>query len=85
MGLGMTLISIMFQAGQFVIEEKILMRYEIPPMRMIGLEGMFGIIFMFFWINVIGRIPCPSESMCSMNGTMEDPIAAFDEIFSNGI
>jgi hypothetical protein len=43
MGLVMILISIMIQATQFVVEEKILETYEISPMRMVGV-GIFWIV-----------------------------------------
>jgi drug/metabolite transporter (DMT)-like permease len=43
MGLVMILISIVIQATQFVVEEKILETYEISPMRMVGV-GIFWVV-----------------------------------------
>lgn len=31
-------------ASQFVIEEKIMGKYEVPPLEAVGLEGVFGLI-----------------------------------------
>lgn len=46
-GLTLTLLAQTFQASMLVIEEKYLSKYEIPPMQMVGLEGLFGSIIGF--------------------------------------
>ncbi|KAI8815377.1 hypothetical protein BJ742DRAFT_746394 [Cladochytrium replicatum] len=40
-----------FTAMQFVIEEKIMSRYEAPAIKVVGLEGIFGLI------SVLGGMP----------------------------
>lgn len=82
-GLSMVICSLVIQGGQFVLEEMILTRNEIPPQRMVGLEGMFGLVFIFVWMMVFSYIPCPSSSMCSLVSGVEDPIAATMQVFSN--
>ena len=41
-GVGMILISLIIQAGQFCLEESICAKYQISPIRMVGMEGQFG-------------------------------------------
>ncbi|KAG2224149.1 hypothetical protein INT45_000164 [Circinella minor] len=41
----------LFTASQFVIEEKILRRYHVTPVKAVGLEGSFGLV------SVLGALP----------------------------
>ncbi|KAL0140620.1 integral membrane protein [Mucor lusitanicus] len=43
-GVGLVLGAQIFTASQFVIEEKILVRYKVTPLKAVGLEGSFGLI-----------------------------------------
>lgn len=44
LGVGLVLGAQIFTASQFVIEEKILVRYKVTPLKAVGLEGSFGLI-----------------------------------------
>lgn len=44
LGVGLVLGAQVFTASQFVIEEKILIRYKVTPLKAVGLEGSFGLI-----------------------------------------
>ncbi|KAI9473406.1 MAG: hypothetical protein EXX96DRAFT_577827 [Benjaminiella poitrasii] len=44
MGVFLVLGAQIFTASQFVIEEKILVRYHVTPLKAVGLEGSFGLI-----------------------------------------
>jgi len=44
-------------AVQMVIEEKFLGKYDIPPLQVVGLEGMFGLTFTMFLLFVFYYIP----------------------------
>lgn len=85
LGLVLSVTSIICFGLQFIVEEKIQMTNEIPPMRMIGLEGLFGVLFMLMWINLSHFIPCPSQSLCNVYSSFEDIIPAVNQIFSNGL
>ena len=39
----LVLFAQIFTASQFVVEEKIMTRYSVPPLRAVGLEGIFGL------------------------------------------
>lgn len=42
-GVAMVLGAQIFTATQFVIEEKVMAKYSVPPLRAVGLEGTFGL------------------------------------------
>lgn len=45
LGLGLLLIAQVFCGGLFIAEEKILSDYYLDPLLVVGLEGMWGLIF----------------------------------------
>ena len=45
LGISLLLLSQFFSAGHWIIEEKYLMTYYIHPFRMVGLEGLWNILF----------------------------------------
>jgi len=61
------------------------MKYEVEPMRMVGVEGMFGTAFVFVWTMCFTYFPCPAITMCDMTSTMENPIAAVKQMSSNWV
>jgi len=44
-GIGLCLGAQVFQASMLVYEEKIMSKYTVPPLLVVGMEGTFGIIF----------------------------------------
>lgn len=44
LGLFLIFFAQVFTASQFVIEEKIMTKYEVPPLEAVGLEGLFGLL-----------------------------------------
>jgi len=44
-GIGLCLSAQIFQASMIVFEEKIMSKYTVPPLLVVGMEGMFGILF----------------------------------------
>ncbi|KAI9032682.1 hypothetical protein CLU79DRAFT_157644 [Phycomyces nitens] len=44
LGVGLVLGAQLFTATQFVIEEKIMMKYKVTPLKAVGLEGTFGLL-----------------------------------------
>jgi hypothetical protein len=63
------------------VQELILRNNAIHVQRMIGLEGMFGLLWSFLLIMIASYITCPNENMCDLDSTMEDPIQAVYHIF----
>ena len=71
-GIVMISLSLIVQSTQFVYQEKILSSYEVPPQRIVGLEGMFGMIFMFNWLMIFTFLPCPSPDLCQVKFSIFD-------------
>jgi hypothetical protein len=49
-------------ASQFVIEERILSRYTVPPLLAVGYEGLFGTISIFLLLPLLPLIRPPPSS-----------------------
>ena len=66
------------------IEEKIMAVRTLPSTRMIGLEGLFGLIWMFCVINIFSFIPCSNGDICNSRGYIEDWVSALSDMFADG-
>ncbi|EFP79980.1 uncharacterized protein PGTG_05205 [Puccinia graminis f. sp. tritici CRL 75-36-700-3] len=53
LGLFLIFFAQLFTASQFVIEEKIMCKYEVPPLEAVGLEGVFGLITTIVGIPIL--------------------------------
>lgn len=49
-------------AVQMVVEEKLMTMYKTPPLKAVGLEGFFGMIFMMIFCTIFYRIPFPDRA-----------------------
>lgn len=66
-GIVMVLASLITQGIQTNYEELILSKYQIQVQRMVGLEGFFGVIWIFMWIMIFSYVPCPNEHLCDVS------------------
>lgn len=57
--------------------------YQIDPKRLVGLEGMFGLVWIHVVIFIVSFIDCPSTLLCDMGGQMEDPINGYRQLFAD--
>lgn len=58
LGIGLLLLACSIMAAQIVIEEKLMTGAEIPPLIVVGMEGFWGMVVMFFIIfPVIAQLP----------------------------
>lgn len=55
-GLSLVIVAVMFQAVQFVVEEKILARYDFVPMRLVYIEGFFGLLMLMAALIVLNFV-----------------------------
>lgn len=46
LGSALILVAQLFTATQYILEERLLSKYNLHPLRAIGLEGMFGLLFL---------------------------------------
>ena len=75
--------SILTQGSQFVIEEKLLGDYYLSPLRIVGWEGIWGMLLFVILLPVFQFIPCDLE-FCS-NGQIEDTWFALRQLGNNYI
>jgi len=61
-GVFFILFAQIFTASQFVIEEKILGQYSIPPLLAVGYEGLFGTISVLLLLPLLPLIKLPPSS-----------------------
>lgn len=73
--------SILIQGSQFVVEEKFLGEYYLSPMKVIGWEGIWGVLLFAILLPILQFIPCDLE-FCS-NGHVEDTWFALRQIYNN--
>lgn len=76
----------MFGSGiQAIVEEKILRKNHIHPLKLVGFEGMFGLIYNTVLIAIANQIPCDVNNVqaCNANGKVEDIASAVRGIFSH--
>jgi drug/metabolite transporter (DMT)-like permease len=78
LGVIMVLVSQIFVATQFVLEEKILSRYSVGPIEVAYLEGFFGIITVSFAI-LVGHVQYGQYHP----GSYWDAVTAYHQIFDN--
>lgn len=76
------LFNLILQAVQSNIEERICTKNAIPAKRMVGLEGLFGIIWMFGVLVLLSFIPCPNEQLCDMGGYTEDVATGLKQLLA---
>ena len=84
-------------AVQMVVEEKFITGYDVPALQVVGLEGLFGFIFLTLILTVMYFVPPPAflvPSCLVVNGDniptpdeykkhFEDPIDAFTMFGNN--
>jgi hypothetical protein len=82
MGIIFIIINLIFQAVQSNVEERIMTKFAVPVTRMVGLEGLFGIIWMFGVLVILSFIPCPNSQLCDIGGYTEDITTGLKSLFA---
>ena len=81
-------IAQLFTAIQFVVEEKILNKYDVNPLEMVGWEGVFGTVFYTILLGIFYFIKCDvNNPLCYINqageARLEDFIFAFRQLYES--
>lgn len=79
LGLAMMVASILVQGCQYIVEEKLLGAYYLNPMKVVGWEGIFGVILFAILLPILQFIPC-TAAFCSSSGVVEDSRFAFRQL-----
>jgi len=94
-GIFLCVLSQAFSSMLMVTEEKLLKGYETPPLKAVGLEGMWGVICYIFLLVIFYFISCQNwpdflrEGVCIQEPEdifrFENAIFAFKQIWESGI
>lgn len=76
LGVFLVLGAQLFTASQFVIEEKIMSRYKVTPLKAVGLEGTFGLF------SVLAAIPILHFTLASKYPTF-DMVQGYHDFFDH--
>lgn len=64
-GMGMIILGMVLQGGQIVVEEFLMKGVSVPPLLVVGMEGVWGVVLMFVFVfPIVGRIPGPDYGNC---------------------
>lgn len=73
-------------ACQMVYEELFVVRMDIPPLEMVGYEGVFGLAILSVLLIPLNFIPTiPALENSNAGGTLEDTPDAFSQIGNNAL
>jgi drug/metabolite transporter (DMT)-like permease len=79
----------LFSAAQFVIEEKLVTKYYVHPLQMVGWEGIWGSLYYSVILIVFYFIECdPDNTFCYHGGgehRLENAPFAFHQLIDNPI
>jgi drug/metabolite transporter (DMT)-like permease len=82
LGIILLIIAQLFAGGMFIVEEKLLGDYYLDPLKVVGLEGMWGLIIYAILLPIFQYIPCGIVDL-SPYGVLEDTNLAFLEFGTN--
>ncbi|KAI9339709.1 hypothetical protein BD770DRAFT_400001 [Pilaira anomala] len=77
-GVGLVLGAQLFAATMFVVEEKILSRYKVTPLKAVGLEGSFGLI------SVLAAMPILHFTLGETHPSF-DIVRGYHDFFDNPV
>ena len=68
----------------FIVEEKLLGDYYLDPLKVVGLEGLWGMVIYGILLPIFQFIPCHIEQLCPF-GVLEDTSRAGQDYAANGM
>ena len=80
----MLVIAQFFTGGMFIVEEKLLGDYYLDPLKVVGLEGLWGVIYYAILLPILQQIKCDNKQLCPY-GSLEDSTRAFEDYGANYI
>ena len=80
LGLILKVISLLLSAVQFTVEEMIVNHGFIHPLKMVGFEGFWGLIFSFITMMLASQVPCDTNASYCNLGRLENPGNAWYDI-----
>ena len=84
LGISFLLASQFCAGSMFIIEEKLLGKYFLHPLKVVGWEGIFGLSIYLIVLFIMQFISCEVSLLCPY-GKLEDSIMAFREFGDNPV
>ena len=84
LGIFLVILSQVFSCFLFISEEKILKHYDVPPLKSVGMEGMWGVgcyiilLFIFYFIRCENWYDILKDNVCIKDGEDEDADIRFE-------
>lgn len=78
LGIALIVIAMCFMGGMLVVEEKFMSGTNLDPFFIVGIEGLWGLIFFGILLPIFQQIKCQGQ-LCP-TGRLEDSISALHEI-----
>jgi len=64
-GMAMIVLGMFLQGGQIVVEEFLMKGVSVPPLMVVGMEGVWGVVIMFCCVfPIVGRMQGPDYGNC---------------------
>lgn len=97
LGFCLVIFAQIFSATQFILEENFMKKYDCPPLKAVGWEGVWGSSFYIVFLIIAQNIPCTppvgkennfATLVCAFNEHgeyfVEDTLFAFRQLGANG-
>jgi len=84
LGIGLVLVGEFFHGVQFVYEEKFITKYNLAPLKVVGIEGICGVLTLAVLLWPVYFISIPESlggASLGPDGRFEDAIDGFVQIF----
>ena len=86
-GIALLLISQCFTGAMFIVEEKLLSQYYLDPFKVVGTEGMWGVLYYLIALPIMQSIKCGGTTglgkMCNF-GYLENSSYCFSQMAADG-
>lgn len=79
LGLILLLLAQLFSGGLLIVEEKLLGDYYLDPLKIVGLEGLWGFLMCLIILPIFQQINCGPNELCYY-GKLEDTLRAFADM-----
>ena len=84
LGILLLVLAQLFSGGLYIVEEKLLGDYYLDPLKVVGLEGLWGLIITVILLPIFQVIECGPNELCYY-GRLEDTTRAFADMRENWI
>ena len=84
LGILLLIVAQLFSGGLYIVEEKLLGDYYLDPLKVVGLEGLWGFLITVILLPIFQQINCGPNDICYY-GKLEDTMRAFADMRANGL